>query len=253
MAEKNIRPDDLVLICYRDRKYLKKVDINSTFSGKGGNIIFSELVGRPFGIIYGAYEIYRPTLEDIIMFGIKRDTQIIYPKDAAYICFKLNITSGARVLELGTGSGAMTLVFSFAVGAEGRVITVEKEERHFRGAKRNIERFSIFSNVEMINCDIFDYKNTGFESIFIDVREPWLYMEHIMELANPSASLGMIVPTTNQISEILKAFETHKGFGNIEICEIMLRKYKTISERIRPFDRMVAHTGYLIFARRIKP
>lgn len=251
MEEETIKPDDLVLICHKERKYLKKVDINSVFSGKGGTIIFSELVGTPFGRSHNAYEIYKPTLEDIVMFGLRRNTQIIYPKDAAYICFKLNLKSGSKVLELGTGSGALTLVFSSIVGKEGKVITVEKEDRHFKNAKKNIERFSFFSNVESINCDIFDYKDLGFESVFIDVREPWHYIDHIWGLSKPSASLGMIVPTTNQLSEILKALENHKGFGNIEICEIMLRKYKTVSERIRPFDRMVAHTGYLIFARKL--
>lgn len=253
MTEETVKPDDLVLICYKDKKYLKKVDINTTFNGKGGNIVFSELVGKCFGRIYGAYEIYKPTLEDIIMYGIKRDTQIVYPKDAAYICLKLNIKSGSQILEIGTGSGAMTLVFSAIVGPEGKVVTIEKEERHYKSAKKNIERFSMFNNITMINSDILDYNGSAFESIFIDVREPWHYIGHITELAKPSATLGMIVPTTNQISEILKAFDEHKGLGNIEICEIMLRKYKTVSERVRPFDRMVAHTGYLIFARKISP
>ncbi|MCX7965613.1 MAG: methyltransferase domain-containing protein [Syntrophorhabdaceae bacterium] len=251
MTVDTIKPDDLVLICFKDRKYLKRIDVNSTFNGKGGSIVFSELVDKPFGKKYGSYEIYKPTLEDIIMFGIKRDTQIIYPKDAAYICLKLNLKSGSQMLEVGTGSGAMTLMFSYIVGPEGRVVTIEKEERHFRNAKKNIERFSKFSNVEMINSDIFDYNGSGFESVFIDVREPWHYIGHIQELIRPGASIGMILPTTNQVSEILKAFEACNGFGDIEVCEILLRRYKTVSERLRPFDRMVAHTGYLIFGRKL--
>lgn len=251
MKEATIKNNDLVLICHKERRYLKKVEEGKTFSGKGGILSFTDLIGNPFGKIYGEYEVYNPTIEDLIMYGVKRDTQIIYPKDAAFICMKLNVGNGSHVLESGTGSGALTIMLSAFVGAEGKIITVEKEERHFRNAKKNIERFSMFDNVKLINSDILDFHESDFDSIFIDVREPWHFLGHLWNLLKPSGSIGMIVPTANQISEILRAFDTHHGFGDLEVIEILLRKYKTVSERVRPFDRMVAHTGYLIFARKV--
>ncbi|MCX8111036.1 MAG: hypothetical protein N3D15_07285 [Syntrophorhabdaceae bacterium] len=251
MTEVKIQNNDLVLICHRDKKYLKKIEENKAFNGKGGTLSFSDLIGNPFGKRYGEYEVYRPTLEDIIMFGVKRDTQIIYPKDAAFICLKLDIKYCSSILEVGTGSGALTIIFSNFIGPEGKIVTIEKEERHFRNAKKNIERFCQDRDVEVINCHVLEYGGSGFDSVFVDVREPWLYMDKVWGFVKESGTIGMIVPTTNQISEILKAFDDRGGFGDIEVIEILLRRYKTVSERIRPFDRMVAHTGYLIFARKL--
>lgn len=251
MEEKRIENNDLVLICHKERRYLKKVEENKVFSGKGGTLPFTDLLGNPFGKRYGEYEVYRPTIEDIIMFGVKRDTQIIYPKDAAFICMKLDIKNGSNILETGTGSGALTIMLSALAGSQGRITTIEKEERHFKNAKKNIERFCIFDNVRLINADILDFNESDFDSIFIDVREPWHLIGHLWNLLRASGAIGMIVPTANQISEILRAFDNHNGFGDVEIIEILLRRYKTVSERVRPFDRMVAHTGYLIFARKL--
>ncbi len=251
MTKNRIENNDLVLICHRDKKYLKRVEEGKAFNGKGGTLSFSELVGNPFGKRYSGYEVYRPTLEDIIMFGVKRDTQIIYPKDAAFICMKMDIKYGSYLLEVGTGSGALTIMLSSFIGPEGRIVTIEKEERHFRNAKKNIERFCLNKNIEVINCHVSEYSGSGFDAVFVDVREPWLYTDNIWGFAKESGLIGMIVPTTNQISEILRAFDTHGGFGDTEVVEILLRRYKTVSERIRPFDRMVAHTGYLIFTRKL--
>jgi tRNA (adenine57-N1/adenine58-N1)-methyltransferase catalytic subunit len=247
---KRIDENDLVLIIHKDRKYLKRVGGDRSFQGKGGAFDFADIIGKPYGIRFAGYDLYEPTIEDIIMYGLTRETQIIFPKDGFYIPFKLNVKSGSRVLEAGTGSGALTYLFSHAVGPDGVVVSFEKEDRHFRNAKKNMERVLEWKNVDLHHEDIMDYEGAEFDAAFVDVREPWMYLEKVRGLVKESGTVGMIVPTTNQVSDILK--EIHKGFGNVEVLEIMLRKYKTIAERVRPEDRMIGHTGFLIFGRKLE-
>ena len=92
-------------------------------------------------------------------------------------------------------------------------------------------------------------EGTEFDAAFIDVREPWSIIEKIWSFLKASGSLGIIVPTTNQVSDTLRALQPL--FGDVEVLEILLRKYKTVADRLRPDDRMVAHTGYLIFGRKV--
>ncbi len=246
---RTIAENDFVLIIYKEKRYLKKVLADRPFHGKGGVINFPDLAGKPFGIRYGRYEIYEPTIEDLLMYGLKRETQIVYPKDAALICMKLGLTHGSRLIEIGTGSGALTFIFSNAVGPGGAVVTFEKEERHHKNAKKNFQNFGKWDNVTLNLDDVADYQDEPFDAAFIDVREPWLHLGKASDLLKGSGMLGMIVPTANQITEILKEITTY--FGEVEVVELLLRKYKTVAERVRPVDRMVAHTGYLVFARKL--
>ncbi len=248
----NVMQDNsLILVIYKDRKYLKRISEGQSFHGKGGALNYSDLIGKKYGNSYGEYEIYEPTMEDVIMYALKRETQVIYPKDSFYIASKINAKSGSKILEVGTGSGALTYVLAHTVGPQGRVVTFEVEERHFKNAKKNIERFGEWNNVELHNGEISECSETDFDAAFIDTREPWQSLQNVRVRMKPSASVGMIVPTANQISELLKALES--GFGQIEVMEIMHRKYKTVAERVRPQDRMIAHTGYLVFARKLEP
>jgi tRNA (adenine57-N1/adenine58-N1)-methyltransferase catalytic subunit len=247
---KTIDVNDLVLIMHKDMRYLKRMTMDGSFHGKGGQIRYSELIGRPFGIRCGEYDLFEPTVEDIIMYGIKRETQIVFPKDGSFICFKLNLQHGSRIIEVGTGSGVMTFLFSRMVGPQGHVVSFEREERHHRNAKKNMERFTEWGNVELRHGDVVECADGDFDAAFIDVREPGEVLDLVRPLMKASAPIGMIVPTANQISDVLKVIPA--GFGDIEVIELMLRKYKTVAERVRPFDRMVAHTGYLIFARKLE-
>jgi len=244
-----IAENGYALIVYKDKRYFKKIEPGKSFHGTGGVINFSDLIGTEYGVRFGSYEIFEPTMEDIIMYGLRRETQIVYPKEAYHICFKLNLKNGSRICEAGAGSGALTCMFSRMVGPEGRVVTFEKEERHFKNSRKNVERFAAWDNIDLRLGDILDFNETGFDAAFIDVREPWLIIEKVRGFMRGSAYLGIIVPTTNQIVETLRALSD--GFGDIEVLEIMLRRYKTIPERVRPEDRMVAHTGFLIFARKL--
>ncbi len=246
---KTIAENDHILIIWKDKRYLKEASPGKSFHGRGGIIQYSDLFGKPFGITFKDYTIFEPTLDDLIMHGISRDTQIVYPKDGSFISFRLNVQQGDRVLEAGAGSGALTLIFSRALGPEGRIVSFEIEERHFKNARRNIQRFCRFDNVDLRYGDLVDCEGEPFDAAFIDVREPWLYLDKVGSLLRPSGMIGIIVPTANQISEILKVIDRH--FGDVEVLEIMIRKYKTVAERVRPTDRMIAHTGYLVFGRRL--
>jgi len=244
-----IQDNGLILIMYKDKKYLKRISREQSFHGKGGAINYSDLIGMEYGMRLGEYDIYEPTMEDIIMYAFKRETQVIYPKDSFYIAFKINARTASRVLEVGTGRGALTYVLAHTVGPDGRIVTFELEERHYRNARKNIERYGAWDNVDLRNEDVMNYTDGNFDAAFIDVREPWICLDKVRSLMKESASVGMIVPTANQISELLRALEN--GFGHVEVMEIMHRKYKTVAERVRPQDRMIAHTGYLVFARKI--
>lgn len=240
----------LVLIIWRGRRYLKRIAPDGSFHGKGGMLRYGDLIGKPYGIRTGDYDIFEPTIEDIVMYGLKRETQIVFPKESFYIAFRLSLKKGSRVLEVGTGSGANTFILSHAVGPDGRVVSYEQEERHFRNAKRNIERFCDWDNVELHNEEFTGFEGDAFDAAFIDVREPPTVLEKVRDAVKGSAPIGMILPTANQVSDVLKALE--EGYGDTEVLEILIRKYKTVAERVRPNDRMIAHTGYLVFTRKLE-
>ncbi len=256
-----MQENDLAVVVYRDKKYLKRLEADKSFHGKGGILPFSMVVGCPWGTRFGEYDVFRPTIEDVMMYGVRRETQIVFPKDAFFISSKLDIRPGARILEVGTGSGALTLLLSRTVGPDGSVVTIEKEERHHKNAKKNIEKYVEYRNVELHNVDVLDFEGSSealeepshagvFDAAFVDVREPWLYMEKIHGLLKGGSVIGFIVPTANQVSETLQALR--QGFGDVEVIEILFRTYKTVAARLRPEDRMVGHTGYLLFARKLE-
>lgn len=246
-----IKEGDYILIRFKDKRYLKRVEVDKNFSYKGGVLHFRDIVGKPYGINVGELQIFKPTLEEIILYGIRRKTQIIYPKDTFYIAKKLNLSEGKKLLEFGTGSGAATMVFSSSVGSSGKVYTFEREERIFKTAKGNLERFGFTQNVVMFNktFDPSEVEGIDFDAAFVDVREPYPYVEEVHKVLKPSAPIGFLLPTANQVEELLKHLRPF--FGDIEILEILVRYYKPNPERFRPEDTMVAHTAYLLFAKKL--
>ena len=246
-----IKEGDYILIRFKEKRYLKRVEKGKNFSYKGGVLKFEELIGKPFGITVGELQIFKPTLEEIILYGIKRETQIIYPKDSFFIAKKLNLSEGKVLLEFGTGSGAATMVFSTCVGSSGKVYTFEREERIFKNAKRNLERFGFTENVLMFNkpFEPSEVEGIEFDAAFVDVKEPYPYVESVWKVLKPSAPVGFLLPTANQVVELLKVLKPH--FGDIEVLEILTRYYKVNPERFRPEDTMVGHTAYLLFAKKL--
>ena len=229
---------------YKDKEFI---------STNRGNIKISDIHSVEWGeIVYThknyPYRVTPVSIRDYIIYGIKRNTQIIYPKDAAYISYMLGLKSGDKVFECGTGSGALTMFIANIVAEKGKVFTYEKREKFLEIAKKNIKIMNLEDYVVFNLKDLEKEKigENNFDAAFIDVKEPWKLIPSIKNVLKNGKKIGILVPTTNQISEVLKIL--NKGFYNVCIQEILLREYKTNPERIRPEDRMVAHTGYLIFA-----
>jgi tRNA (adenine57-N1/adenine58-N1)-methyltransferase catalytic subunit len=164
---------------------------------------------------------------------------------------KLSVRPGQTVLEAGSGSGGMTTVLAQMVGPTGRVISYEIRDDMLRNAQRNIERAGLSDRVTFKLRDIAEgFDETDVDAFFLDVPNPWDYTGQVRRALKGGGFFGSILPTTNQVSTLLVSME-REGYEFIEVCEVLLRYYKTVPERLRPADRMVAHTGFLIFGRPI--
>ncbi len=250
-----VKERDWVILQTSDGKnYLVEVK-SQTFHTHKDSLFLGELIGRKFGeVVYGKrgekFFLLRPTLFDFLM-KVERATQIIYPKDIGYILLKLGIGPDKIVLECGAGSGALTLAMAYMVGEKGKVISYEKEAKFLEIVKKNLQKVKLSERVILKNVEVkekFDEKEV--DAVFLDLKEPWFLIEASWQALKSGSTLGIIVPTTNQISQCLKILEKYP-FVDIEVVEILVRKYKTNPERIRPEDRMVAHTGFLIFAKKV--
>ncbi len=245
-----INNGDFVVIYCKGKKIFIQVVEKQTYTTKCGTVKADDIIGNTYGTMIGKNYILKPRLEDIIMFGIKRKTQIVYPKEASIIMIKLNLKNGSKVFECGTGSGSMTMLLANAVLPDGEIYTYDREKAFQANAVDNLKRFGLLNdNIHFILKNIKDeeIEEKNFDAAFLDVKEPWLYIRKIKDILLPSAPLGILVPTTNQVSKTL--YELEHCFADIEVLEVLTREYKVNPARLRPQDIMVGHTGYLIFAR----
>jgi len=209
---------------------------------KWGSCLYSHQ-GNPFYLM-------QPALVDILK-NLKRNTQIMYPKDIGYVNMVMGIGPGQTVLEAGTGSGALTCAFAFLVGNEGRVISYDRKAEIQQLALQNLTKINLQDRVILKTREVelgFDEENV--DAIFLDLPNPYDYLQIVERSLKPGGFFGTILPTVNQVSLTLKSL-SQENFAFIEVCEIMLRFYKTDWERFRPTDRMIAHTGFLVFARSV--
>jgi tRNA (adenine57-N1/adenine58-N1)-methyltransferase len=165
----------------------------------------------------------------------------------------MGVGPGQTVMEAGTGSGSMTTALAYAVGPQGRVISYEVKQDVQNLARKNLTRFGLDSRVDFKLRDIGQgFDETDVDAFFLDVPNPYDYTGQVRAALKPGGYLCCLIPTFNQVERTLQALR-HNRFAFIEVCELLLRYYKPEPSRIRPTDRMVAHTGFLVFARRIEP
>lgn len=244
---------DLALFQSADHKiFLQQLAEGEKLQTHRGMIAFDDMIGLPWGSevrshMGTVFSVNKPTIRDLLL-QIRRSSQIIYPKDLGYILLRLNAGPGMTVAEAGTGSGALTMALAWAVGPTGRVISYDRREDMQTLARRNLERIGLSDRVEFRQHDLEEgLFDDPIDAFFLDVPNAHRYIEPIRPMLPPGTPFGAILPTTNQVSSLIQVLES-QHFTNIDVCEIMLRFYKTNPARIRPMDRMIAHTGYLLFA-----
>lgn len=249
-----LEPGQLVMLLNaKDKRYFVSAQEGQIMHTNEGLLHLDEVRAAGWGqqvLTHKGYPftVMRPTLYDLVK-SVKRRTQIIYPKEIGYIVMKLGIGPGCRIVEAGCGSGGLTTALAWLVGDTGKVYTYERREEFFTLCRQNLERIGLAHRVEQFHHDIADGFNPhAADALFLDVREPCDYVHHIPNAVVPGAPVGFLLPTTNQVQELLVSLQAGP-FRQIEVLEIFLRHYKPVPERLRPDDRMVAHTGFLVFAR----
>ena len=247
---------DLILLVSPDRKrYLIRLKSGEQWYSHRGSILHDDLIGHPLGrTLYTqhgyAYLALEPSTNDLVQ-ELPRASQIVYGKDAAQIVFRLNLYPGRSVLETGTGSGALALVLARAVLPTGRVFSYETRPEAYEMAKKNLDDAGVLPYVTLYNENISGgFHETGVDACFLDLREPWLFLDHAWDVLKGSGFFGALVPTTNQVSQLLEGLAA-RPFGDVMVEEILQRSYKPVAARLRPEDRMIAHSAFLVFARKI--
>lgn len=253
-----IQPGDLFLLAApKGKSYLFVLDPDKKVHSNYGCIPMSEIAEANYGDELKthkgkSFRLIRPTIHDLVR-NVKRQTQVIYPKDMGYIIMRLGIGPGSVVVESGCGSGALTTALAWYVGDSGRVHCREKREEFATLCRSNLEAVGLADRVDIQVGDAAE--GFGFaedfraDAVFLDMRAPWECLASAAEVLAPGAPIGFLLPTVNQIETLLRALRL-APFSDVEIVELLMRRYKPVADRLRPEDRMIAHTGFLVFARR---
>ena len=237
---------------------------NASWHSHKGIISHSQIVGLPEGSFVhstsgSAYFVLRPLYEDFIL-AMPRGATIVYPKDAADIVGYGDIGPGDIVLEAGVGSGALTIALLRAVGATGRVISTERREDFATIASKNLALF--FGEVPLnwsVRIGSFEdqdftsenFPNNQVDRIVLDMLAPWECVENIAQLLRPGGVFVSYVTTTTQLSRIVEALRNDRRFTEPYSWESMHRGWHVDALAVRPENRMIGHTGFLVRARRV--
>ena len=225
-----------------------------------GWIVHDDLIGLPEGSVVSTsaglkFTAFIPLLTDYVL-SMPRGATIVYPKDSAMIVGFADIFPGARVLEAGVGSGALTLSLLRAVGADGHVHSVERREEFAENAKSNIENYFGGAPANW-SLDIGSVQekefSEDFDRVILDMLAPWECVELSAKVLRPGGVFMAYVATTTQLSATAEALKNDGHFTEPDSFESMVRGWHHEGLAVRPQQRMIGHTGFLIFARRMAP
>lgn len=249
--------DRVMLLDSKGRRYLVTLTPGASFHSHAGFFPHEELIGRPEGTTArtgsGArYLAVRPTLPDFVL-KMPRGAQVIYPKDLGQILVLADIFPGARVLEAGVGSGALSMTMLRA-GAE--VYGYEIRADFAARARENVSSFlgpAALARYQLKEADVYEgLLETGLDRVVLDLPEPWRAVPHAAAAMRPGGIFLAYLPTINQTAQLRDAL-SEAPFVLVETLEVLLRTWHIEGRSVRPDHRMVAHTGFLTHARLIGP
>ena len=233
----------------------------SEFHTHRGSIAHDAVIGLEQGSVVkssnGAlFLVLRPLLVDYVM-SMPRGPQLIYPKDAAQIVHEGDIFPGARVLEAGAGSGALTCSLLRAVGPQGQVISYEQRADHAEHARRNV---SVFyggppDNWQLIVSNVADSELPGgsVDRAVLDMLAPWEVLDAVSRLLTAGGVLVIYVATVTQLSRAVEALRAQQCWTEPRAWETLQRGWNVVGLAVRPQHSMRGHTAFLISARRLAP
>jgi tRNA (adenine57-N1/adenine58-N1)-methyltransferase len=255
----------------KGRRHLAVLQPGKVFHTHRGSIVLDELIGSPEGSVVRSsagtpYVALRPLLADFTL-SMTRGAAVVYPKDAAQILAMADISPGARVLEAGAGSGALSCWLLRAVGPDGVLVSYERRADFADIARANVERFfgavpehwqlraGEFGAGEAPAGEAPGDEGTAdgepFDRVVLDMLAPWECVGAAARALIPGGVLACYVATTTQLSATVEAVRGHGGFDEPSAWESLTRGWHADGLAVRPEHRMVGHTGFLVTARRL--
>ncbi len=236
------------------RKWVTRVS-RTKFHTHRGFLELSDIIGKRYGesvktSMGQTLSLFRPRAIDLVDV-FDRPTQILYPKDIGYSLYQLGVKAGDRVLEVGTGSGAMTASLAQAVQPDGHIFSYEMRPEFLESARSNIEKAGLSAVVTFHHKDPtegFDEDEVG--AVVVDLGDPWKMVGPAWRALVGGGMLAGFTPTANQLEKLAEALRAG-GFLILEAVEVLLRQLKTEAGKVRPESRMVGHTAYVTIARKI--
>ncbi|MDT5090880.1 MAG: tRNA (adenine57-N1/adenine58-N1)-methyltransferase catalytic subunit [Mycobacterium sp.] len=251
--------DRVQLTDAKGRHYTMLLTPGAEFHTHRGYVSHDAVIGAPEGSVIKStsgdqFLVLRPLLVDYVM-SMPRGAQVIYPKDAAQIVHEGDIFPGARVLEAGAGSGAMTCSLLRAVGPAGRVISYELRADHAEHAERNVATFfgERPPNWDLVIADVADFTGEQVDRVVLDMLAPWEILGAVATALVAGGVLIIYVATVTQLSRTVEALREQQCWTEPRSWETLQRFWDAVGLAVRPEHRMRGHTAFLISTRRLAP
>jgi tRNA (adenine57-N1/adenine58-N1)-methyltransferase len=247
--------DDVLLYLDERRTYQVRVEAGKQFHTHKGFLELGDLVGRLYGSpavssLGVRFHAVRPLVRDRIL-KTDRRTQVLYPKDIGYLLLRMGIGAGSRVVEAGTGSGALTCALADAVRPDGRVYSYEINPRFQRVATGNVERAGLMDHVELKEGDVTEgIDETDADAVVLDLATPWIVVPLAYDALAGSGVFASFSPTIEQVMKTVSALRA-LPFVEVETIELMLRRITVAENKTRPQTVMIGHSGYITTARKV--